>query len=289
LSVDLHSHTTISDGVLAPRDLVRAAARAGITVLSVTDHDTVEAVSESIDEAAHHGIRVIPGVEISSFVADPTEPDPEKAERNLHVLAYFAPASLPLLFDWQAERRRARDERLDHMLARLRDLGMPLTREEVLGRAPDPRRSFGRPHIARALVARGFAADTRDAFNRILGQGCPAYVDYPRPDAPEVCALVRRLRGVAVVAHPGLDFLDPCLEHLREYGVRGLEVFHPDHAPDATARFLARARELDLLPTGGSDYHGGQKNEGGALGATSLPEDHWERLDEALLAASQGK
>ena len=106
MTVDLHSHTTISDGVLEPRDLVRAAARAGITVLSGTDHDTVEAVTECTDESERLGIRVIPGVEISSFVADPTEPDPAKAERNLHVLGYFSPGSVSGLFEWQMERRK---------------------------------------------------------------------------------------------------------------------------------------------------------------------------------------
>ncbi len=281
VTVDLHSHTTISDGSLEPRELVRAAKQAGVTVLAVTDHDTVEAVAECVDEAEKQGVRLVPGIEISSYVPN------DGPEINLHVLGYFAAEQLSGLLEWQDERRRAREERLDRMLGRLAELGLPLRKEDVLGPDPDPRRSVGRPHVARALVARGYVPDQRQAFERYLGLGKPAYVDYPRPGAAEVCALVRRLKGISVVAHPGLDQLDPCLEQLKECGVDGVEVFHPDHPSETMQRFLARSRELSLLATGGSDFHGGKKNEGGALGATILPREHWERLEDALARASR--
>ncbi len=285
MTVDLHTHTTISDGKLDPRDLVRAAARAGITVLAVTDHDTTEAMEDCLDEGRKLGIRVVPGIEISSYTHDRTQGNREK---NVHVLAYFAPERLEAIYEWQTERRRARDERLDRMLARLDEIGAPVRREDVVGPSPDPRRSIGRAHVARALVARGHCADQREAFDRFLGTGKPAYIDYPRPGASEVCALVRRLAGIAVVAHPGLDDLDPCLELLKESGIGGVEVFHPDHSQETMQRFLARTRELDLLATGGSDFHAGQKSEGGALGSVSLGREHWLRLEEALGRAADG-
>jgi 3',5'-nucleoside bisphosphate phosphatase len=128
--------------------------------------------------------------------------------------------------------------------------------------------------------------DQREAFDRFLGAGKPAYVDYPRPGAAEVCGLIRRLKGLAVVAHPGLDELDASLEVLKECGVHGIEVFHPDHPSETMLRYLARTKELALLATGGSDYHGGRKNEGGPLGATIYPNEHWERLDAALHEAA---
>ncbi|MEZ0227630.1 MAG: PHP domain-containing protein [Planctomycetota bacterium] len=286
MTVDLHSHTTISDGSLEPRELVRAAKAAGVHVLSITDHDTVEAIEECVDEGARIGVRVVPGIEISSFVQDPRIDGPT-GEHNLHVLGYFAKDQLSGLLDWQAERRRARDERLDRMLERLAEIGCPLRRDDVVGAAPDPRRSIGRPHVARALVARGYVRDQREAFDRFLGAGKPAYVDYPRPGAAEVCGLIRRLKGIAVVAHPGLDELESSLETLKECGVHGIEVFHPDHPPEMMLRYLARTRELSLLATGGSDYHGGRKNEGGPLGATIYPNEHWERLEAALHEASR--
>ena len=281
MSVDLHSHTTMSDGALEPRELVRAARQAGLSVLAVTDHDTVEAIAESIEEGEALGVRVIPGIEISSFVpASDGVP-----ERNLHVLGFFSRERVAGLLEWQLERRRARDKRLDDMLARLDEVGAPLRREDVLGSNPDPRRSIGRPHVARALVAKGYVKDQREAFDRYLAAGKPAYVDYPRPGAAEVCALIHRLQGIASVAHPGLDELDSSLELLKECGVDGIEVFHPDHPSETMQRFLARSRELSLLATGGSDFHGGKKNEGGALGGTFLPREHWERLEEALRAS----
>jgi predicted metal-dependent phosphoesterase TrpH len=288
LGLDLHTHTNVSDGVLAPRELVRAASRAGLDTIAVTDHDTVEAVVECIDEGRSQNVRVIPGVEISSFVPlEGGERGDVASEKNVHLLAYFDPSQLGRLVEWQAERRRAREERLDRMLARLAELGVALTREEVLGPEPDPRRSIGRPHVARALVARGHVRDQREAFTRFLAQGRPAYVDYPRPGAREACDLVRELRGVAVVAHPGLDDLEGSLETLKECGVQGIEVFHPDHSPETVARLRARAQALGLLATGGSDFHGGQKNEGGALGSVRLGDEHAERFLEALARAAR--
>jgi predicted metal-dependent phosphoesterase TrpH len=292
LTVDLHSHTTISDGSLEPRELVRAAKAAGVHVLSVTDHDTVEAMEECLDEAEKQGIRVLPGIEISSFVEGPggaggREGPHAPVEKNLHVLGYFAKEHLPLLLGWQAERRRAREERLDRMLEALAEVGAPLRRVDVTGERPDPRRSIGRPHVARALVAKGYCRDQREAFDRFLGTGKPGYVDYTRPGPREVCALIHSLRGLSVIAHPGLDDLESSLETLKECGVDGIEVFHPDHPRESMERFLARSRELSLLATGGSDYHGGRKNEGGALGATVLPREHWERLEQALDKASR--
>lgn len=283
--VDLHSHTTLSDGSLPPRDLVRLAASVGLEVLAVTDHDTTEALPEAIDEAARAGLRLIAGMEVSATVGG----------KNVHVLAFFPGGRLGSLAAWQAGRREGRRERMALIVERLAGLGMPLDLDAIT-RGADPRRSPGRLHVARALVEAGHVPSAREAFDRYLGGGKPAYVQDVVPTSAEAIAMIRDLGGIAVVAHPSIDDLDADLERLVAEGLEGVEAYHFGHAPEVAAHFHARARALGLLVTGGSDYHGEPTREppapdGGAppepdpaprLGRVALPRDEWERFDEVL-------
>ncbi len=280
--VDLHSHTTLSDGSLPPRDLVRLAVDVGLEVLAVTDHDTTEALPEAFDEAGRLGLRLIAGMEVSATIEG----------RNVHVLAFFPGERLEALAAWQAGRREARHERMARMLERLAALGMPLD-PSTITRDADPRRSPGRLHVARALVEAGHVPTTREAFDLYLGAGKPAYVQDVVPTSGEAIAMIRGLGGVAVVAHPAIDDLDRDLERLRDEGLEGVEAYHFGHEPAVAAHFHARARDLGLLVTGGSDYHGeptrtpGQappEPEPPRLGRVALPRDAWERFDEVLRA-----
>lgn len=274
---DLHVHSTSSDGVLSPVALVECAMRAGLSCLALTDHDTLSGLREALDAAAHReGLAVITGLELSAG-----------SDGETHVLGYGgspdAPA-LSLLF------KRLRDERAQRgreMAQRLALLGMPLPIEELLAGAHG---TFGRPHIARALIKRGYAQDMQDAFSRFLTPGCPAYV--PRKPLPvsEAIQTLRKAGFVPVLAHPGLLKTDEptffsLLDAWRAAGLMGIEAYHPANAQERGCGFYeAAARQRGLLVTGGSDFHDGEPPHA-ALGAMA---DDWHQAQadiNALLSA----
>jgi len=274
LVVDLHAHTNLSDGVLSPAELVGRARAAGVDVLALTDHDTMEGIAAAAAAAAAEGLCLLPGMEISA----------RHGPRTLHVLALFPPGRAPELGAWQERRRALRRRRLERMLARLAELGRPVDPAEV-ERGGDPRRSPGRPHVARALVAAGHVATEQEAFDRWLGRGRPAHVEDEVPTAAEAIALVRRLGGLTSAAHPAVDDLGPVLPELAAAGLDGVEAWHPTHDGEAVATYRRLAGELGLLVTGGSDFH--VPPPAGAeprLGRAVLPAAEWaavaERLDD---------
>lgn len=250
--IDLHLHTRYSDGSLTPAEVVDLAHQAGVTALAITDHDIVDGIPLAMEAATKPGIEVIPGVEISSRFN----------EQELHVLGYF--------FDWQdstfrdhlAQQRRSRQIRNPRTIERLNALGLALTKEEVNAKAGSG--SIGRPHIAQVLVDKGYVRDTREAFDRYLKEGAPAYVPRTLSDTREVIAWIRDAGGVPVLAHPtwtrcqGEPLYRLCAD-LKEAGLLGLEVFYSSHDRRQTSRFLELAKRLDLLVTGGSDFHGTAK------------------------------
>ena len=247
--IDLHLHTRFSDGSLTPVEVVDLAHQAGVTAMAITDHDIVDGIPHALEAAAPLGIEVIPGVEISSRFN----------EQELHILGYF--------FDWQdstfrdhlAQQRRSRQVRNPRTIERLNALGLEVTEEEVNAKAGSD--SIGRPHVAQVLVDKGYVQDTREAFDRYLREGAPAYVPRTLSDTREVIAWIRDAGGVPVLAHPTwtrcqgepLYRLCACL---KEAGLLGLEVFYSSHDRRQTSRFLELAKRLDLLVTGGSDFHG---------------------------------
>ena len=243
--IDLHTHTTASDGHLAPADLVREAWTAGIRVLAVTDHDTVAGVAETARVAADFGLTHVTGIEMTA-VDD---------GRDVHVLGYFFDPSCPALARCLGQQREARRARVRAMAARLADAGVPIDVERLLAEAPAGR-AVGRPVLASALVAAGHARAMHEAFERWLAEGRPAWVARDGPTLRDVVDLLHGASGVASLAHPVLYGRDDEIPRWREAGLDALEVWHSEHTTRTSERYLALARKLDLLATGGSDFHG---------------------------------
>lgn len=269
MAVDLHMHTTVSDGVLSPEELVERAVAAGLSAIAVTDHDAVDAVAPA-RAAAPPGLEVIAGAELSCRIDG----------REAHVLAYGVDPDDPDLRESLARFAAQRADRARAMVERLRDKGIEIDFADV--EAASGSGTIARPHVARALVERGQVASIDEAFARFLGRGRPAFVDKPRLDPREACALIRAAGGVAGLAHPGTFRRDDLIPALVEAGLEALETRHTEHSAAATRHYEAMARSLDLLPTGGSDFHG-TKGHRSRLGAPEVP-DAWA---EALVARAR--
>lgn len=241
---DLHAHTTASDGRLSPSELVEAAVAAELDLLAITDHDTVAGVVPARQAAADTGLEVVAGIEISMHAG----------KRELHLLGLWVdPESDPLtrLASRQVEFRRERAER---MVARVRELGLPLDMavlEETAAGAP-----IGRPHVARAMIRTGAVTDFDDAFRRFIGVGRPCFVPRAAPVAEDAIATVHAAGGVAVLAHPGASRArEGLIQELRDLGLDGVEVRHPRHGRQRERLLAAICDRLGLLPSGGSDFH----------------------------------
>lgn len=247
--IDLHLHTTRSDGSLPPSQVLALAQKAKVTALSITDHDIVDGIPEAMEAGANLGIEVIPGVEISSRYGD----------NELHILGYF--------IDWKdqafnmrlASLRESRHKRNPLIVENLRAMGLAITYQEV--RALAGTDAVGRPHIAQVLMQKSYVRSAREAFDRYLGEGKPAYVPRELPDPADAVAWICQAKGVPVLAHPlwvkqkGEAFRKLC-EQLKGAGLGGIEVHYSTHSRQETSEFLNVARRLDLLVTGGSDFHG---------------------------------
>jgi len=243
--IDLHTHTTASDGHLAPADLVREAWTAGVRVLAVTDHDTAAGLAEAGRAAAEFGITHISGIEMTA-VDD---------GRDVHVLGYFFDPEVPALVRCLSQQREARRVRVRAMGRRLAEAGVPVDVERLLAEAPAGR-AVGRPALAAALVAAGHARAMHEAFDQWLAEGRPAWVPREGPTLREVVDLLHGASGLASLAHPVLYGRDAEIPRWREDGLDALEVWHSEHSTTTSERYLALARTLDLLATGGSDFHG---------------------------------
>lgn len=265
-AVDLHSHTTASDGALSPRELVRLAARQGVRVLAVTDHDSVSGLPEAIDEAARHAIEIVPGLEINC--------DVEGAE--VHVLGYCMDWQEPWFERFLAEQRAERIARVHRIVERLTELALPLTAEEVFAICKEG--SPGRPHVALAMVRRGYVKSVREAFDRYLRSGGPANVPRRRLTPVEAVAVIRRAHGVPVFAHPGLANRDEMIPELVQAGLAGLETFYPEHSAGQVEAYRRLCRQYDLVATGGSDFHGSHTGRANTLGSPPVPLEVWQAL-----------
>lgn len=249
--IDLHTHTTASDGTASPAELVAMAASKGLAAVAVTDHDTLAGLPEARAAGAEHGVEVIAGVELS--VAD---------ERgSIHLVGLFlpdAPGPLAERLDWLRERRHDRNKRI---LEKLAVLGVPLQYESVTALAQG---AVGRPHIAQALLAMGAVTSFKEAFTRFLGAYGKAYVPKDKLALPEAIELLHAEGGLAVLAHPYLLGLSgPALAETvgryRDAGLDAIEAFYTEHSQYQTLEYLALARKLGLAVSGGSDYHGAAK------------------------------
>jgi len=248
--IDLHTHSTASDGTDTPSELVAAAQQAGIDVLAITDHDTVAGWAEAEQAARHRGVTLVRGIEVSTAYG----------HASIHVLGYLTDPADETLMGELARARDSRATRLERMVDLMAADGIPITYPEVL-RQVAPGATPGRPHIADALIANGTIRHRDEAFREWLTNESPYYVTHYSPDPVRACELVRRAGGVPVLAHPftrtrGATVTDALIEQMYAAGLAGLEAFHRDHGPAEVARAEALARRLGLLVTGASDYHG---------------------------------
>jgi len=269
--IDLHTHTTASDGRAAPADLVARAASVGVTVLAVTDHDTVGGCEAASLACTSAGLVFVPGIEITAV----------QSGGDLHVLGYFIDRTSPALHAFLADQRRQRIERLRQMVDRLAELGIALDGEAILQPAlADSTKSAGRPWIARALVVAGYATNTDEAFARWLTSGKPAFVPRQGASPAEVITRIHAAGGVASLAHPGLVGHDDWIGGLVGEGLDAIEAYHSDHDAAATAHYLAMAAKLGIAVSGGSDYHGDPSHGPARPGAVSLPQAAFDALQQ---------
>ena len=266
--IDLHTHTTASDGRNSPAELVARAASGGVTVLSVTDHDTTAGCDGAAVACAVRGIEFVTGIEATAVVD----------EADVHVLGYFLDTKSAGLSAFLNEQRRHRADRVREIVARLAALGLALDADAILKPGiDDPGKSPGRPWVARALVAAGHVATPDEAFDRWLERGKPAFV--PRIGAPprDVFRRIHEAGGVASLAHPILVGHDEWLPQFAADGLDALEAYHSEQDVFATRRYLQTAKQLRLAVSGGSDYHGDAHGPA-KPGSVSLPRGEFERL-----------
>ncbi|MCA0753929.1 PHP domain-containing protein [Paenibacillus sp. N4] len=280
---DLHTHTTASDGLLPPAEVIRLAKEAGLTAVAVTDHDTVAGVAEAVLEGEKLGIVVVPGVEIST----------EAGGIDIHVLGYYTDNGNETWLERLAGQRNIRNRRNEMIVDRLKELGIDITMNDVAAAARstaaskegDQRKdaSIGRPHIAEALIRKGAVADMKEAFDRYLASGAAAYVNPPRLHPAEAIRWIREAGGTSVIAHPGLYGNDELVEELLRSGAQGIEVYHSDHGEEEVKRYAALAERYGSIVTGGSDFHGvrGGKPFHGAVGSRTVDADTARKLYSA--------
>ena len=266
--VDLHTHSTASDGSRLPADVVREAHRAGLIALALTDHDTVDGLDEARAAGRDLGVRVIAGVELSAVE--------DSAETHVLGLHLADPASLALDL---ARLRAMRLARAEQIVSRLNALGVRIEFSDVLEQAAGG--AVGRPHIARALMSHGWATDIRDAFDRYLGNGRPAFVPKEQLAVTEAIAMIHRAGGLAVLAHPGAAGTRQRIEARAAAGLDGVEVRHPSHGAEDVARLTALVEHFHLVPSGGSDWHGATDGNR-ILGMMRVPAE-WVARQEARI------
>lgn len=278
---DLHTHTKASDGTCDPAENVRLAKEAGLAAVAITDHDTVAGVPAARKAAEELGIEVIPGIEVSSVGRG----------QDIHVLGYFVPYEDEAFQERLVGLRETRHERNQLLIARLQELGIPITLENVYRRKQGTDKNIGRPHIAEELIELGVVASIDEAFAKYLGKEGAAYVNPPRITPQQAITLIKDAGGAAVLAHPGLYDADDLVEELIAFGLDGIEVNHPDNDPDQRARYTAWANEHGLVITGGSDFHGwrGEEPFHAMLGTHTAPMEAVEKLREIAVGRKAQK
>jgi predicted metal-dependent phosphoesterase TrpH len=279
--IDLHIHSTASDGSLQPSEILSMAQELNLSAISITDHDTIDGLKEAIEYGIPPSLKVLTGVEISV-----SPPDGFSLSGSMHILGYgFAPDD-PLLNQALEKLRFSRENRNPKIIERLNELGMKISMEEVI-RDLHVRGQLGRPHIASFMVKRSFSASIDDAFKKYLGNGKPAYVDKYRLDCATAVEIIRGAGGIPVLAHPKMlplnddSQLEALVIKLTQMGLQGIEAYYPEHHPDDTSRYVNLAKKHGLMMTGGTDFHGALKPDicmGSGNGDFFVPYEIYERL-----------
>lgn len=251
-TIDLHTHSLCSDGAQTPADVVRTAREAGLSAIALSDHDNIDGVQEAMDAGKALGVEVIPAVELSA-----------QSDTELHILGYFIDIHNKRLQDTMKYALQVRDERQEETCRKLNEQGFSITMDELREEAHgNP--VLCRAHFAQIMVRKGYAESVKDAFNRYLSVGCYAYSNRQALTGPEAVSVIREAGGIAVAAHLHLikmpdEQLREYLKSLIPYGLDGVEGYYTDYTPDMQARYQAMAKELGLVISGGTDYHGANK------------------------------
>lgn len=266
--IDLHTHSTASDGQFAPAEVAARAREAGLSTWGLCDHDTVAGLGAAAEAARAHGLRLVPGIELSAFLE----------RHEIHLLGHFIDPVHPTLTafeDFLADHRRTR---VRAIVERLAKLGVHVTEEAIVRHSGG--KTIGRPHVARAIVEVGGAATVRDAFDRYLGEGKPAYVGRYRLGAEDAVKLVRGAGGTVTIAHPGVSKLEVAeVARLAAAGVAGIEAIHPDQNPSLREKYERAAAASRLVVTAGSDYHGPDISPDRHLGMVTMSEEALAALE----------
>lgn len=285
-NIDLHIHSTASDGSLDPLEIPTLAQKSGLKAIALTDHDSIEGTKKILTHRHLLGpIKFLTGVEISA-----APPDFFSVSGSFHILGYGFDVNHPDLNQTLRQQQNARENRNPGIIARLNELGVDISLNEVISESEE-KAQIGRPHIARVMVKKGFADSIDDAFDTYIGKGKPAYIDKPRVDTVQAIELILLAGGIPILAHPGLlevrDFnaYEYLLSELVPMGLKGMEVYYPNHSLEETDYFAELAEKFDLLATGGSDFHGAINPEiqlGTGTGDLCVPYVLYERLKREI-------
>ena len=267
--IELHVHTTFSDGAFTPERIVELAWERGIRFLAITDHDTVFGLEEAKNKALQYPLELIPGVELSTVYHD----------HEIHILGYYIDPGSPELLETLSLLTGSRRNRVLKIDENLKYYGLDITYDDVRTKVLD-NGSQGRPHIALALIEHGIVKTVEEAFEKFLNPGCPGYVPRYKLSPCDAITLIKKAGGVPVLAHPGIDFPFELLPSCMETGLEGMEVYYPRHTPEMEKEYLNLALKMGLIVTGGSDFHGHETQEWRYFGEMPVPPQSIKRLKE---------
>jgi len=271
MKVDLHLHTYYSDGFFSPFEIVKKIQKTGTKIISITDHDNIGGLKEAIRTGLKEDIEVIPGVEISG----------EYMNREMHILGYFIDPNAPALKELLTEIQEERILRIKKIIAKLNELGSPITYDDAKEDLKTTV-SIGRPHIANALVKQGFVKSFFDAFSKYIGDDKVADVKKVRPNYDRVFRVIKEAGGLSFLAHPAKYFNEEEIKIFKAAGLDGIEVVHPSHNTNEVKKFKEIAVKHNLLTSGGSDFHGGRKNDAGNMGKYYISEKEIDKMRSML-------
>ncbi len=269
---DLHMHSSYSDGIYPPEELVQKAGKNGLGAISITDHDSVNGIDEAMETGSFLNIKVIPGIELSAMCGN----------REVHILGYFFDHHNAELEEYLKFFRAQRVKRAREMVIRLNNLNIPVNIDSIMQNAEE--RSIGRPHIAAEVLKTGSVKTYLEVFHKYIGYGCPAYVEKYRLDVAEAIAMITKAGGLSFIAHPSAALNESILLHIIKTGIDGIETVHPSLTNQQSIYYRGIAEEYYLLQSGGSDFHGGKRDDESFIGRYGIPLDYIDAMQKRLVA-----
>jgi 3',5'-nucleoside bisphosphate phosphatase len=269
---DLHMHSSYSDGIYSPRELVQKAGKNGLGAISITDHDSVNGIDEAIEAGSLLNIKVIAGIELSAMCEN----------REVHILGYFIDHHNTDLEEYLKFFRAQRVKRAREMVTRLNNLNIPVKIDSIIENAEG--RSIGRPHIAAEVLKTGSVKTYLEVFHKYIGYGCPAFVEKYHLDVADAIAMITKAGGLSFIAHPSVALNDSILLHIIKTGIDGIETVHPSLTNQQSTYYRGIAEEYYLLQSGGSDFHGGKRDDEAYLGRYGVPLNYIDAMQKRLVA-----